>query len=153
MGEGESYNASADTPPEVNYKGTYNKREGEGKGVVAILTLIQDNLKKEINVARQDDADSQANFESDRASLEKVLRAQTKTEVELGKEKADLGLKIVDRTEFETQKNDDLAAESNKTAALATNCAWVASHFDTRRTKRQTEIQGLIDSKNYLAGV
>lgn len=153
--QGGSKNSTADpdTPPEVAWKGTYNKRGGEGKGVVAILSLIKENLKKEINVARQADAESQANFESDRQALETVLRAQTKSEVELGKEKADLGLKIVDRQEFETQKGDDLTAETNKSTALQTNCAWVASHFDTRRTKRQAEIQGLIDAKNYLAGV
>jgi len=142
-----------DTPPEVAWRGGYNKREGEGKGVVAILTLIKENLEKEINVARQADAEAQVGYENDRQALNTLLRAQTRTEVELEKEKADLGLKIVDRQEFETQKNDDLTAENNKTSALQTNCAWVASHFDTRRTKRQTEIQGLIDAKNYLAGV
>merc|ERR1740121_2095175 len=140
-------------PPEVAWRGTYNKRGGEGRGVVAILTMIRDNLEKEIGAARQADADAQVNYESDRKSLNDMLRAQEKSEVELEKVKADLGLKIADKEEEKRLKGEDLTAETDKKTALDTNCAWVASHFDSRRTKRKNEINGLIDAKNYLAGV
>jgi len=142
-----------DTMPEVAWRGTYNKREGEGKGIVAILTMIKENLEKEIDSARQADADAQVNYESDRGALEKMLRAQVKSQVELEKAKADLGLKIADKEEYKRLKGEDLTAETTKKGALETNCAWVASHFESRATKRKNEINGLIDAKNYLAGV
>jgi len=140
-------------PPEVAWSGTYNKREGEGKGVVAILSLIKENLEKEIKSSRAADADSQVNYESDRGALETLLRTQKRSEVELEKVKADIGLKIADTEEHRGQKTDDLTGETDKKTALDTNCAWVATNFASRRTKRKTEINGLIDAKNYLAGV
>jgi len=151
LSQQQAHNASA--RPEVNWRGTYNKREGEGRGIVAILSLIKENLAKEIKTARRDEANAQTNYESDRAALVATLRAQTKSQTAIEKAKADLGIKIARTEKFKKQKNDDLDAETEKQTALATNCAWVQSHFKKRRDSRKTEINGLIDAKNYLAGV
>ena len=34
-----------------------------------------------------------------------------------------------------------------------TDCKWVKTHFESRRDKRKTEMQGLVDAKSFLAGV
>merc|ERR1719350_335124 len=139
--------------PEVNWRGTYNKREGEGRGIVAILSMIKENLAREIKTARRAEVDAQTNYESDRAALLATLRAQTKSQTAIEKTKADLGIKIASTEKFKKQRNDDLSAETEKQTALTTNCAWVQSHFQKRRDSRKTEINGLVDAKNYLAGV
>jgi len=37
--------------------------------------------------------------------------------------------------------------------SVAKDCAWVKSHFESRRDKRKAEIDGLVEAKNFLAGV
>jgi len=139
--------------PDTNWSGKYNKRDGEGKGVVAILTMLKEDFEQEIGKARKDDAGAQKTYESDRGALTDTLKAQTASKTQVEKEKADVGMKIADTEEHKGQKNDDLTSETDKKGALETKCAWVASHFATRREKRQKEMQGLEDAKNYLAGV
>lgn len=144
---------SFDAPPETSWSGSYNKREGEGKGIVAILTLIKEDLGKEIKMSRKEDGNAQANYESDSKALRDSLTAQTKLKNELEKDKADLGLKIADLLELKSMKNDDLGEEKKKEISLGLNCDWVKTHFKSRRDNRKKEIDGLVDAKNFLAGV
>jgi len=36
--------------------------------------------------------------------------------------------------------------------ALAADCSWVETDFDSRAESRETEIDGLLEAKNILAG-
>jgi len=69
------------------------------------------------------------------------------------KEQADINAKLAMYQRLKEQKGSDLKAESDLQAALANDCAWVATHFKSRREKRKNELAGLVDAKNYLAGV
>ena len=37
--------------------------------------------------------------------------------------------------------------------SLSTDCAWVKTTFKTRREKRKLEMDGLVEAKDFLAGV
>ena len=52
-----------------------------------------------------------------------------------------------------TQANADKAEAEAMANTLKHDCNWVESHFDSRRTKRKAEMDGLVEAKNYLAGV
>jgi len=46
-----------------------------------------------------------------------------------------------------------LDAEKEVQKSLNTDCAWVKSTFDTRAKKRKLEMDGLVEAKDFLAGV
>ncbi len=146
----------ADPPPELSWAsegGKYGGKEGENRGIVGILEMIKEDMGKEISTARVEDGEAQRAYEKDSAALLATKRAQEQSKVQAEKEKAALGEKIADTEEFVGQKNLDLNVEKETQTALATNCGWVATHFDSRRDQRNAEIDGLVEAKSYLAGV
>lgn len=143
---------SSDVPPPT-WTGDYNGRSSEGTGIVSILTMIRDDFKMEIKTARQEDAAAQKEFEEQRKALRETKRTQTAKRTALESEAAELAKAKLDKERKKTQLADDKTSEEAMKSSLETDCAWVATHFDSRRQKRKTEIAGLTDAKNYLAGV
>jgi len=145
---------AAEPQPELAFKdGNYGGRSGESKGIVAILSMLKEDFEKEIKTGREEDAVAQANFEKDRQGLFDTLEAQKELLMNTEKELADLNTKIADLTEHKEQKGKDLEEEEKMKESLTKGCAWVKSHFKSRRDKRQAEIDGLIEAKNFLAGM
>merc|ERR1719401_2200091 len=106
-----------------------------------------------MKMGRADDAENQAGYEKDNAALRKTLEAQRKKQADVESDLAELNAKIEGFKEYEKQKDTDLDAEKDTKASLVTDCAWVKTNFQTRADKRKLEIDGLVEAKNYLAGV
>merc|ERR1712183_1167960 len=100
----------------------------------------------------QEEADAQADYEKERAAMTDTLNVRTDSKVATERDLADLEAKIADKSAFKEGKETDLAEQEKMTKSINTDCAWVATHFDTRREKRKTEIDGLVEAKNFLAG-
>merc|ERR1712139_414121 len=110
------------------------------------------DLEMEIKTGRQEEADAQADYEKERAAMTATLEAQTDSKVATEKDLAELESKIADKTAFKEQKETALKEQGSLKDSINTDCAWVATHFDSRRDKRKTEIDGLVEAKNFLAG-
>jgi len=148
------YAEDADKAPDASsFSGSYGGRQSESGGILAILAMLAEDLEKEIAEGRGDDADAQAKYEKQNGALQSTLDAQEETKVSVEEELASLEEKIDATEAFKKGKSDDESAEGDSKKALATDCKWVATHFETRRTKRKDEIQGLVDAKAFLAGV
>jgi len=144
----------AEPMPETSWQGgDYKGRQGEGQGIISILTLLKEDIESEIKVSRKDDAESQVNFESDYKALTQSHRDMESSKLSVEKQVSELNLKIADIEEFQGSKEGDLKGENKVEASIGTNCAWVETHFDSRASKRKTEIDGLVDAKNFLAGM
>lgn len=149
-----TYSEDKDKAPETIWEGDdYGGRKSESQGILAILGMIKEDLEKEILTGRQEDADAQAAYAKSRAGAQKVLDSQIATKMATEKQLAELEAKMFDTSEFKDQKLGDLGAERELEKSLYSDCSWVSSHFDTRRTKRKTEMDGLVEAKSYLAGV
>lgn len=147
-----SFAQNVSNPPET-WTGEYEGRKGEREGVIAILSMIKEDLEKEIKVSSEEDASAQITFESDRKAMNDMLSAQTASMVAEESQLADLKMQISDTEEHKSMTSADLKSAEEKGAALALDCGWVATHFETRRTKRKAEMDGLTEAKNFLAGV
>lgn len=55
--------------------------------------------------------------------------------------------------EAKNGKAADLAEEEKLKESIEKDCAWVDATFDSRREKRKSEMDGLVEAKNFLAGV
>lgn len=141
-------------PPETSWEeGEYRGHTAEAGGLVAILELLKEDLQKEIDVGRKEDAKAQAIYEADLAALYKTLDAQTEAANAVEKELAELNLKVTELEARRMHKSKALSGEASRQSTLEDQCAWVKTHFESRKTKRKAEIDGLIEAKNYLAGM
>eukprot|EP00929_Paragymnodinium_shiwhaense_P111685 TRINITY_DN79_c0_g2_i1.p1 TRINITY_DN79_c0_g2~~TRINITY_DN79_c0_g2_i1.p1 ORF type:complete len:497 (-),score=211.34 TRINITY_DN79_c0_g2_i1:155-1645(-) len=148
------YTVDPDKAPETSWKGAdYGGRSSESGGIIAILEMIKEDLQKEMKTGKAEDVKAQKDYEAQRSALNNMLDTQEKTKVATEKELADLLATIEARTEGKNQAGSDLDSQKELESSIATDCAWVESHFDSRRDARKAEMTGLEEAKNYLAGV
>lgn len=148
------YTVDADKAPETIWKdGKYGGRKDETTGVVAIMEMLIEDLQNEMKTARADDAEAQKLYESQRGAMKETLNKQMATKLASEKELADVRGQKAATEEHLSQKDGDLKAEKELESALFSDCSWVKTHFETRRTKRKSEMDGLVEAKGYLAGV
>merc|ERR1719243_4659 len=113
--------------------------------------MLKEDFEKEVKMGRKEDAEAQIKYEEDRAALKETLDAQEATKLSLEKELVELGNKITDLTTLLDMKGKEQEEAEKMSAALGKSCAWVETHFDSRREKCQREIDGLMEAKNILA--
>merc|ERR1719375_2154102 len=148
------YAKDADKAPETSWSGSdYGSRKSETGGILAILEMLAEDLEKEMADGRKDDAEAQKDYEKQNGALQKTLDAQEETKAGLEEERAGTLEKIDAAEGMKKGASDDQDAEGDTKKALATDCKWVKTHFESRRQKRKDEIQGLVDAKSFLAGV
>jgi len=153
MASNPTYSDDPDKAPETTWSESYGGRKSETHGVVAIIEMIKEDIEKEMKTARQDDASSQKQFEKQRTALQETMNAQVALKLATEKELSNVEAKLADTAEYKAGKVLDLDAETQLGSAITADCSWVDSHFDSRRTKRKAEIDGLNQAKGFLAGV
>jgi len=141
-----------DKAPETAWSAP-DSRKSESGGIIAILEMLKEDLQKEIKESRADDADGQEKYLKQNGALQSTLDGQEQTKANLEEDKGDLEDKINTYEKHQKEKEADKGAEEDTEKSLNTDCAWVKDHFQSRRDKRKTEIQGLVDAKAFLAGV
>merc|ERR1719498_1272071 len=146
------YSNDPDKAPETTFSGA-NAHQSESGGIVAILEMIKEDLQKEMAEGKADEAKAQAEYEKQSGSLQDSLDAQRATQVSLEKEIAGLKDSIAGAEGYKNEKKGDLDAEEDMKKSLATDCKWVKTHFQKRRDARKKEMDGLVEAKNFLAGV
>jgi len=152
LAQAPEYTKDQDKAPDTWSEG-YGGQKSQSTGILAILAMLVEDAQKEMSEGKADDADAQAKYEKQNGALQETLDAQDSTKVSVETEKADLEGKMDAFEKFKAGKNGDKSAEDDTNKALLTECAWVKDHFDSRRTKRKTEIDGLVEAKAFLAGV
>jgi peptidoglycan hydrolase CwlO-like protein len=126
---------------------------GEARGVMGILDMLQEDLKKEMKSQGQDEIDAQVDYEKDFNALEQNYRASDKAKTAAEGENADLKSDKQDQTDKKDSAQGDADDEDKLAKAIAGDCDWVDSNFEKRRGKRKAEMDGLTDAKDFLAGV
>jgi hypothetical protein len=146
------YANDPDKAPETDFSGK-SSHSSESGGIVAILDMIKEDLQKEMKEGRADEAKAQADYMKQSGALQSALDAQTETKVSLEKARADLSEKSADAEKFKSERQGDLDSQGDMKKSLATDCDWVSTNFKSRRDKRKTEMDGLVEAKSFLSGV
>jgi len=133
--------------------GAYKGSTGEATGVVAIVEMIKEDLRKELKVSGQAEVDAQVAYLATHNALKEIWRAsdaaRTTAVVELSVFKTD----NQEASDKKDEHAKDLADEKALEIAINTDCQWVEMVFEKRRASRKEEIDGLVGSKDFLAGV
>merc|ERR1719183_770278 len=146
------YAEDADKAPDATFASN-DSRKSESGGIIAILEMLVEDTEKEMAEGRADDADAQENYLKQEGALQETLDSQEETKANLETELGDLEEKIATYEDHSDQRKADLDGEKDTKKSLNTDCDCVKTHFESRREKRKTEIQGLVDAKGFLAGV
>jgi len=147
------YTVDPDKAPETTWDGgEYGGRKSENEGIISILSMLKEDLEKEMKEGREADAAEQEAYLKDNGALTDTLEAQGKSKSAAEKELQDIEEKTGDTEEEKKASEGDLAAEDEMKGALETDCAWVKTHFESRAKKRKVEMDGLVEAKDYLAG-
>merc|ERR1719343_154626 len=148
-----NYTVSEDVAPATTWANEkYGGRSAETHGVVEIIRMLKEDLEKEIKTSREDNAAAEGQYEKERADMQNALDSQLALKANTERQLGAVAENIHDKSKFKDAEQTDLNAENKLTTAINRDCAWVRANFQTRRDKRKTEIDGLVDAKGYLAG-
>jgi len=150
--KGPEYTIDKDKAPETNFGGEYNAKDSESGGIVAIIEMLKEDLEMEMKDSRAEWAESEAEYEKEMATMRSTLESQEAEKIALEKVLADTKDKIEDLEKVIFMKGEDLKGIKKMGAAIEEDCAWVATHFESRKEAREAEIDGLMEAKNILAG-
>jgi len=150
------YTKDQDKAPETAWQGeggAYGGRRDESHGIIAILTMIREDLEMEVKTAREEEAAAESDYEAQRTALTDLSEKQNTAKATAEKELAETQASKLETEESKAQTESDLAGQGQLQQAIYTDCSWVATHFESRREKRKAEMAGLGEAKDYLAGV
>merc|ERR1719389_941787 len=146
------YTTSEDTPPET-FEGTYGGRGSENSGIVGILSMIKEDLQKDIAKAHEEEAGSVAAYREMVAESRDTIAALDKKITAMKAQIADTELQIEeDSTEWK-EKDTQKKATDAYIAEIKPNCDWIKDNFKSRADARKTEMDGLETAKGQLAGM
>merc|ERR1719421_1201881 len=121
----------APTPPPSTWDGEYGGAKGESTGIIAIMTLIKEDIEKDIAKADKQEEDSVAAYDKLVADTDAAIGAKEQT-------KADL--------------EGELASIMDYLKEIAPGCDFIAMNFKMRLSNRQIEKDGLLKAKAILQG-
>jgi len=145
------YTIDEDKAPDATFsdKGAHKTESG---GILGILAMIKEDLSNEIKNGKADESRAQEEYKKDLADNNASM-------ANLEKKKSDLETMVSDTKKAIAATNENMSANKNQQSATKTsqnniepNCNWVADNFEPRREKRKTEIDGLQNAKDILAG-
>jgi predicted nucleic acid-binding Zn-ribbon protein len=139
-------------PPGTWEDDAYGGRKSESGGILAILSMIKEDLEKELQGGKDEEAAGRENFANDLKAMEDALDAQMQTKADADSALAEVERQINYRGEDKDDDNTDLDGEEDIKKANAKDCDWIKSDFDKRAANRKLEIQGLNEAKSFLAG-
>jgi len=142
----------APVPPPATWEAPYGGKTGESQGIVALMTMVHEDILSDRSSAKKDEDNSQKEFDSFKKASEDQMKelmsdknAAAKTQGEKGTEKSQTG------TSRKTKKGE-LTGTLDKINKINPNCEYYTVNYPLRRENRKIEIDGLEKAKAILKG-
>merc|ERR1719235_773626 len=103
------YKSNPDTPPET-FEGEYEGRKSEGTGIIAILSMIKEDIEKEMKVGSKEEAEALKDYQELYADSKATVDALDAKIVSLGQDIAGKMKEIADLETVKQNKADTEAA-------------------------------------------
>jgi len=146
------YSVDEDKAPESFSDGGYKGQSSEGGGIVSIIGYIKEDLENEIATTKKAEATAQEDYARQRkAALEALAALKTKKN-NLETQEADTDEKITDTIKDKEVTNTMKGQKEQYKDSLKPRCEWIKGAFDSRASKRNDEIEGLLQAKSSLSG-
>jgi len=142
----------APPPPPGTWDESYGGQKEANTGVVAILTLIKEDVKKDIKMADEEEKKSEdlyVEFKTD----SKAQRKKLKDEIDLAiQQRDDAKGKVTSEKEERDASKSTLAKLMGAIEAEEPKCNFISINFDVRKKNRNAEKDGLEKAKQVLKG-
>jgi peptidoglycan hydrolase CwlO-like protein len=142
----------APNPPPPTWEAPYGGKTDESTGIIALLEMVQDDMKKDLAKASAEDAAAEKAFQTVKADLETRKADLEASIVALNSQKAEKEQTVSETKEDKRMKKDEIKALLESMADAAKGCDFFTVNYDIRRKNRQTEIDGLNKAKAILEG-
>lgn len=129
-----------------------NKSKGENQGIVAILTMLKEDLEAEITNGIKSEGDAHADFERAMSKSKSVLKSLLEKKSNLKQSIVETNSNIDEKNEDISDLNDLLTSEKDYLAEIKPDCDWILGEFQDRYERRRTEMDGLTNAKSMLSG-
>jgi len=139
-------------PPPPETFGPYSKKSGESGGVMAMIDLLSNDLKKEMTVASTEEKNSQEDYEELMADSQKKRAADTKSITTKEQAKAEADGVAQMSTENLDASNQELYSTKEYISNLHKSCDFLIENYDFRKSARATERDALKKAKAVLKG-
>jgi len=145
---------SAPPPPPATWDAgeSYGGASGESAGVVGIMEMVKEDVKKDVRAAEDEEAESLKDFNKEKADLEDEIKATNTAIDAYKKDKASQEKDVVDRTGERSTSKDELNGQLSLYKSYKPGCDFLLVNFDTRTKARQIEVDGLQKAKAILKG-
>jgi len=131
--------------------GPFKKNEGSS-GVIAMMDLLIKDLEKEMTIAKTEEKDAQADYESMLKDSGDKRAADSKSLSENGAAKADAEEALENHEDSKSSSTSELMATVQVIHQLHGECDWLLQYFDARKEARTAEIDALTKAKAVLNG-
>jgi len=127
-----------------------NSNKGAADMILAMIDHIVGNLQDEISDATKEEEDATADYEAQKAALEKANEDLDADEVSLKGEMTEVRSDITDEEKEETDNNGGITAQQDDKKAIEGECDFIISKHQERYDKRQAELSGINQAKDFL---
>jgi len=139
-------------PPPPEAPGAYKKKSEESGGVIAMIDLLIKDLEKEMTVAKTEEKDAQADYETMMKDSAKKRADDSSSLANKEKTLADLQAELQTSQEDKASTTKELGATLQYIQSLHNECDWLIQYFDVRKEARDSEIDALGKAKAVLSG-
>merc|ERR1719217_878386 len=127
----------------------YGGAKGESTGIISIMTLIKQDIEKDIAKAKKE---AVASYEKLVEDIDAAIGSKEQTKADLeGSIAADEESRVAENSTKATNEGE-LASIMDYLKEIAPGCDFIAMHFTMRVTNRQLEKDGLLKAKAILQG-
>lgn len=142
----------APLPPPATWEGEYGGATGESTGIIATLTMIQEDIQKDIDKATAAEDEAIAEYTKVKTDLETAIEDGNTLISELEGTKSTKEEEVVTTQGDRTSKNGELSAVMDKIKAAEPGCDFFMVNYPVRTQNRQIELDGLDKAKAILSG-
>jgi hypothetical protein len=139
-------------PPPPETFGAYSKKSSESGGVMAMIDLLSNDLKKEMTVAEAEEKESQKDYEELMADSQKKRAADTKSITTKEQAKAEADGVAQTASENLDSSNSELYSTKEYIQNLHKSCDFLIENYDFRKEARGTERDALTKARAVLKG-
>jgi len=143
--------AVAPAPPPETF-GAYKTKGSENSGVMAMMDMLTNDVKKDMQTAQLEEKDAQEEYEQLMTDSQKKRASDSKLVNTKETAKADADVSANAASEALTQANEELKATQEYIGDLHKNCDFLLENYDFRKTARAQEVDALKQAKAVLNG-
>mmetsp|Transcript_111089 Transcript_111089/g.324943 ORF Transcript_111089/g.324943 Transcript_111089/m.324943 type:complete len:730 (-) Transcript_111089:47-2236(-) len=142
----------APPPPPSTWDEPYGGKTGEATGIVKILTMIKEDIEKDLSTAATEESEAEGLYNRTKTALDTDAGNLNSLIGSLEITKGQKEQSVTDTTGERGLKQGSLVAVMRKISAANPGCTFFTVNFPVRSKNRQAEIDGLLKAKAILSG-